>query len=51
MTGIYLVSIIFVVISMLVSGRLRAKFAQYTQEPTRGGLTGREVAEKTGFMM
>lgn len=31
---------------MLVSGRLKAKMAEYSQIPTDGGLSGKEVAEK-----
>ena len=32
-------------IGMFVSGRLKTKFAHYSQIPTRGGMSGREVAE------
>ena len=32
-------------IGMFVSGRLKSKFAQYSQVPTNSGLAGREVAE------
>ena len=46
MSSIYLVSMIFVVISMLVSWRLRSKFTQYTKVGLASGLTGREVAER-----
>ena len=37
---------LFVGISMLVSYRLRSKFAQYSKVPLSSGLTGRQVAEK-----
>lgn len=46
MGSIYLVSIIFVVISMLVSMRLKAKFSEYSHAPLSSGLTGHEVALK-----
>jgi hypothetical protein len=46
MGSIYLVSILFVAISMLVSMRLKAKFATYSAEPLSSGLTGHEIAMK-----
>ncbi len=46
MNSIFLVSLLFVVVSMLVSGALKSKFNQYGQIPLSSGLTGREVAEK-----
>lgn len=46
MGSIYLVSMIFVGISMLVSLTLRSKFATYSKIPLTSGLSGREVAEK-----
>ena len=46
MNSIFLVSIVFVLISMLVSGVLKSRFNQYSQMPLLSGLTGREVAEK-----
>ncbi|MCU0396436.1 MAG: zinc metallopeptidase [Chitinophagaceae bacterium] len=45
MSGIYLVSMIFVVISMLVSMRLKGKFSAYSRVPLASGLSGREIAE------
>lgn len=39
-------SIIFVVISMLVSWRLRSKFSQYNKVGLASGLSGKEVAER-----
>lgn len=46
MNSIFVVSIIFLFISMMVSGRLKSKFTTYSQMPLRGGLSGKEVAEK-----
>lgn len=46
MGSVYLVSIIFVVISMLVSWRLRSKFSQYNKVGLASGLSGKEVAER-----
>ncbi len=46
MNSIFLVSLIFVGISMLVSGRLKSKFNEYSKIPLSGGLSGKEVAEK-----
>jgi uncharacterized protein len=46
MNSIYLVSMIFVGISMLVSWRLRSKFTQYNNVALRSGLSGKEVAEQ-----
>jgi len=46
MNSIFLVSILFVVISMLVSGVLKSRINQYRQMPLSSGFTGREVAEK-----
>lgn len=46
MTLIYLTSIVFVVISMGVSMRLKAKFRRYAQVPLPSGLSGKEVAER-----
>lgn len=46
MSSIFLVSLLFVGISMLVSMVLKSKFSHYSQEPLSSGLTGRQVAEK-----
>lgn len=46
MGSIYLVSIIFVVISMLVSWVLKSKFNRYSKVGLVSGLTGKEVAER-----
>lgn len=46
MGGIVLVSLIFMVIGMIVQGRLRSKFSQYAKVPTSTGMSGKEIAEK-----
>jgi Zn-dependent membrane protease YugP len=46
MNSIFLISLLFVGISMLVSMALKSKFSQYSRMPLLSGLTGREVAEK-----
>ncbi|HSF45233.1 MAG TPA: zinc metallopeptidase [Chitinophagaceae bacterium] len=46
MSSIYLVSLIFVGISMLVSMRLKSKFNQYSNIFLASGLSGKEVAER-----
>ena len=46
MNSIMLVSLLFVGISMLVSYRLRSKFAAYSKIPLSSGLSGKEVAER-----
>jgi Zn-dependent membrane protease YugP len=43
---ILIVSIVFLVISMIVSGILKSKFTKYSKVPLTSGLTGREIAEK-----
>ena len=46
MGSIWVVSLIFVGISMLVSMQLKGKFARYSKVGLTSGLTGRAVAEK-----
>ncbi len=46
MNSIFLVSIIFLGISFLVSSTLKNKFSKYSQIPLAKGLSGKEVAEK-----
>lgn len=46
MTGIYLVSILFLGISWLVSMRLKSKFSAYSQIPLSNGMSGKEIAEQ-----
>ncbi len=43
--GYMVIAGIMTMIGMFVSGRLKSKFAKYSQIPTSSGLTGREVAE------
>ncbi|HVG12273.1 MAG TPA: zinc metallopeptidase [Flavisolibacter sp.] len=44
--SIFLVSLLFIGLSMVVSGILKRKFAVYNKIPLQAGLTGKEVAEK-----
>jgi uncharacterized protein len=44
--GLLAIVIVFMVIGMIVSGRLKSKFAQYSRERLSSGLSGKEVAEK-----
>ncbi len=46
MTGIIMISILFMLIGMLVQYRLKSKFAQYSKVPTSSGMSGKEIAEK-----
>lgn len=46
MTSIFLISIVFMIIGMVVQGRLRSKFSKYSHVPTTSGLSGKEIAEK-----
>ena len=46
MGSIWLVSLIFIGISMLVSFTLKSKFASYSKKILASGLSGKEVAEK-----
>jgi uncharacterized protein len=41
-----LITIVFMVVGMLVSARLKSRFAKYSQERLSSGLSGKEVAEK-----
>jgi hypothetical protein len=43
--GYFLIAGILSVVGMVVSGRLRSKFARYSQMPVRSGMSGREIAE------
>src|SRR4051812_47355797 len=45
-SSIFLVSILFVGISLLVSTVLKSKFHTYSKTPLMSGLSGREVAER-----
>lgn len=46
MAGIYLIGIVFFVISLLVSSRLKSKFRKYSETPLSTGMTGEEIAKK-----
>ncbi len=46
MMGAYVIGIIFMLISLAVSARLKSKFAKYSQTPIRANLSGAEIAEK-----
>lgn len=46
MIGIYLISILFFIISLAVSWRLKSKFNKYSQISIRSNLSGREIAER-----
>lgn len=46
MSGIYLLSLVFVGISMLVSMRLKSKFVAYSKALLPVSLSGKEIAEK-----
>lgn len=42
----YLIGIVFAVVGMIVSGVLRSKFKKYSEVPVKGGLTGKDIAER-----
>ncbi len=44
--GIYIIFGIFMLLSWLVSSRLKSKFTKYSRLPLRSGLSGRDIAEK-----
>lgn len=44
--SIMIVSLVFLLISMLVSGVLKNKFATYGKQPLISGLSGKQIAEK-----
>ncbi len=46
MMGYYLLAGVLFLVGMIVQGRLKSKFRQYSEEPLSAGLSGREVAEK-----
>lgn len=41
-----IIGIVFMVLGMIVSGRLKSKFAQYSQIRLRNGMTGAEIAQR-----
>jgi Zn-dependent membrane protease YugP len=46
MTGIYFISIAFMLIGWLVSRQLKSRFEKYSQTPVSSGLSGQQIAEK-----
>jgi uncharacterized protein len=46
MIGAYIIGILFAVIGMIVSGVLKSKFKKYSEIPVKGGLTGKDIAER-----
>jgi uncharacterized protein len=46
MSGLFLITIIFMIISFAVSSRLKSKFRKYSEVALSSGLSGSEVAEK-----
>ncbi|MES2681030.1 MAG: zinc metallopeptidase [Bacteroidota bacterium] len=44
--GLLVISVLFMLIGLLVSSRLKAKFARYSKERLSSGLSGKEIAEK-----
>ena len=45
-TGLMLITIVFMVIGMIVSRRLKNKFEEYSHVPTSSGMSGKDIAEK-----
>ncbi|GGD42861.1 membrane protein [Emticicia aquatilis] len=43
---VIIIGIVFMVLGMIVSGRLKSKFAQYSQIRLRNGMTGAEIAQR-----
>jgi uncharacterized protein len=46
MLGLYAIGIVFMLLSMFVSNRLKSKFAHYSQFGLGNGLSGAEIAQK-----
>lgn len=46
MNGIFIIGIVVMIVSMLISGKLKRKFAQYSQIKLRNGMSGAEIAAK-----
>lgn len=46
MTGIFIISIVFMLIGMAVQGMLKSRFSKYSKVPTTSGMSGKEIAEK-----
>ena len=49
MNSIFLISLIFLGISFLVSSALKSKFSKYAQIALAKGLSGKEIAEKMDY--
>ena len=43
---IWIIFIVLTILSMLVQGTLKSRFAKYSQVPLSTGLTGAQVAQK-----
>ncbi|HRN80351.1 MAG TPA: zinc metallopeptidase [Ferruginibacter sp.] len=46
MTGIFIISIVFMLIGMAVQGMLKSRFSKYSKVATTSGMSGKEIAEK-----
>ena len=46
MMGIFVITLVFAGIGMLVQSRLKSKFKQYSEVSLQNGLSGKEIAEK-----
>ena len=46
MIGIYVIFIVFAIVSWLISNQLKRRFEEYSKIPTSNGMSGRDVAEK-----
>ena len=44
--GYFIIVGVFALLGKVVSGRLKKKFAQYSQMPTPNGMTGADIAQK-----
>lgn len=46
MLGIWIIFIVFAIVSWLISHQLKRRFEEYSKIPTSNGMSGRDVAEK-----
>ena len=44
--GLLMIAVVFMLIGLFVSSRLKSKFAKYSEERLSSGLSGKEIAEK-----
>ncbi|MBC7868223.1 MAG: zinc metallopeptidase [Gloeobacteraceae cyanobacterium ES-bin-316] len=44
--GIIVISVIFMALGMIVQGRLKSKFKEFSAVPTSSGMSGKDIAEK-----